>query len=281
MIIPKHDSYRVCGFATHEGELLLAGDGDRAKGRLVLALRALAELPPSEPDEAKLGSALIDVGSAYEGVSDLANAELYYARALALPAYRASPSFLHWLPNLSLGALWRGDFARAETLFREQLERVRGASGSESDVVSALKGLGEALLGLGRAGEAVPLLEDGLALLLASSQPWQGPCGHQIAILRMLGRAFAAVGDTAAALRHIDEAEAKSAGRWDTTRERLDILVTSAAIRRSAGRLDEARERARAAIAWYDAHVVAWRERGESVEKLERERAELVAVWGL
>ena len=104
---------RICGFATYEMELLRAGDGDRALGRLRLALRRAEELDAAAAPDAERAEAAYEVSRAYDGVGHEANAELWLARALAVPAFRAHDNWPNHCADLALRYLWRGDFARA------------------------------------------------------------------------------------------------------------------------------------------------------------------------
>jgi tetratricopeptide (TPR) repeat protein len=278
--VPDPNDLRICGFAQHEMEVLRAGDGDRNLGRLRLALRRFEQLADDPAAEAARGDAAYEVGRAYDGVGDDANAELWIARALANRAYRESDRWPHHCPSLALRYLWRGDVARAEPLAREAVEQARAGRGLGQDaLVLALQTHGEALIGTGRFAEAIAALDEALRLFRASAWMQKFRAGYAVSAMLHLGRANAAMGRTDQALRWFDQAEAESA-EW-TTRARLDVLLASAEARRAAGRDDEAAERARQAVAWWDAIIHIQRDSGGDVSASERERAALAAAWRL
>jgi tetratricopeptide (TPR) repeat protein len=271
---------RICGFATHEMELLRAGDGDRALGRLRLALQRAAQLDGGPAPDAALAEAACEVGQAYNGVGDDANAELWLARALAVPAFRESESWPNHCADLALRYLWRGDFPRAEPLAREGVELARAGKGRGEDaLVMALDTHAQALIGIGRHREAIRELDETLRLARASEWIQRFRGGFEVSALTQLGRAHAALGHVDEAFRFFDEAEAGSAA-W-TTRARLDVLLASAAARRAAGRAAEAAERARLACAWWDEIIALRRESGGDVAEAERARAALAAEWSV
>lgn len=271
---------RICGFAQHEMEVLRAGDGDRALGRLRLALQRADRLEDQGAPDAERADAAYEVGQAYDGMGDQANAERWLAAALEVPAYRQSARWAHHCPSLALRYLWRGDFARAEPLARECVEHARtGRSQGEDALASALSTHGQALIGAGRHAEAVAVLDEALRLARASEWIQRFRAGLEVDVMLHLGRAHAALGAMDQALRWLDAAEAASAA-W-TTRSRLDVLLASAQVRRAAGRLAEAAERARLALAWWDAIIQVRRQSGGDVAGAEREKADLAAAWGL
>src|SRR5215218_1844913 len=138
------DEFRVCGFAQRDMQLLNAGDGDRALGRLRLALQRAGELDAASAGDAQLADAAYEVGQAYAGVGDDENAEPWLARALAVPAFRAGDRWAHLAPSLALRYLWRGDFARAEPLARECVEHARAGRRKDADaLVGALDTLAQ------------------------------------------------------------------------------------------------------------------------------------------
>jgi tetratricopeptide (TPR) repeat protein len=270
----------ICGFATHEMELLRAGDGDRALGRLRLALRRAEQLDGVAAADAARAEAAYEVGRAYDGMRDEANAELWFARALAVPAFRDLDTWPNHCADLALRSLWRGDFPRAEPLARELVALARAGRGRGEDaLVMALDAHGQALIGLGLHREAIAALDEMLRVARASAWIRQFRAGFEVSALMHLGRANAALGRTDEAFRWFDEAEAGSAA-W-TTRARLDVLLASAQARRSAGRAAEAAERARLACAWWDEIIARRRESGGDVAEAERERAALAAAWGM
>jgi tetratricopeptide (TPR) repeat protein len=270
----------ICGFAQHDMELLHAGDGDRALGYLRLALRRAEELAAASAPKGAQGEAAYDVARGYDGVGDDANAESWYARALAVPAYRASPAWPHACPSLALRYLWRGDFERAEPLAGESVEHARtGRALGQDALVMALVTQGQALIGLGRHREAIPVLDEAVRLAGASEWMRQFRGGFEVDALTHLARAHATLGDVDAAFHSLDEAERLSA-TW-TTRARLDVLLASAEARRAAGRRDEAAERARLAVAWWDAMAAHLRESGGAAAEAERARDALAAAWGV
>lgn len=277
---PDPRALRICGFVSHEMELLRAGDGDRALGRLRLALRRAEQLEAAPASDAERAEAAYEVACAYDGVGDDAGAEQWTARALAVPAFRASDAWVHQAPSLALRYLWRGDCARAEPLAAECVRHARDGRRADPDaLVSALETHAQALIGIGLHRQAVDALDE--ALRLARSSEWirQFRAGLEVSALMHLGRAHAALGNVDEALRRFDEAEAGSAA-W-TTRARLDVLLASADARRAAGRTAEAAERARLACAWWDAIAAVRRQSGGDAAEAERERAALAAAWGL
>jgi tetratricopeptide (TPR) repeat protein len=270
----------ICGFATHEMELLRAGDGDRALGYLRLALRRAEELAAASAPEAAQGEAAYEVARGYDGVGDDANAELWFARALAVPAYRAGDAWPSHCSSLALRYLWRGDFERAEPLAREAVEHARaGRALGQDALVMALETQGQALIGVGRHREAIAVLDEAVRLAGASEWMRQFRGGFEVDALTHLARAHATLGDVDAAFHGLDEAERLSAA-W-TTRARLDVLLASAEARRAAGRPDEAVERARLAVAWWDEIAAHRRESGGDAAEAERERDALAAAWGV
>src|SRR5690349_14170709 len=110
--------FRVCGFAQHEGELLAAGDGDRAVGRLRLALRRFEELvnepqdndPWLEPLVVRQAAAALQIGEAYDALQEHENAERWYERALGVRAFRESERWPLSCVSHALRYLWRGEF---------------------------------------------------------------------------------------------------------------------------------------------------------------------------
>ena len=271
---------RICGFARHEMELLSAGGGDRALGRLRLALQRADRLEGEGAADVERADAAYEVGQAYDGVGDAANAERWLAQALAVPAFRQSDLWVHYCPSLALRYLWRGDFARAEPLARESVEHARaGRSRGEDALAAGLETHAQALIGLGRHDEAVQALDE--ALRLARSSAWirQFRAGIEVSAMLHLGRAHAAMGRTDEAFRWFDAAEAGSAA-W-TTRPRLDVLLASAGARRAAGRAGEAMERVHLALAWWDEIIRVRRGSGGDVAGAEREKAALAAEWGV
>jgi tetratricopeptide (TPR) repeat protein len=186
---PDPNDLRICGFAQHEMEVLRAGDGDRSLGRLRLALRRAQELDAASAAEAERGEAAYEVGRAYDGMGDDANAELWMARALATRAWRESDRWAHHCPSLALRYLWRGDFARAEPLAREAVEHARaGRTLGEDALVGALQTHGEVLIGTGRADEAVATLDEALRLARASAWIQQFRAGYTVSAMLHLGR---------------------------------------------------------------------------------------------
>ena len=271
----------ICGFVTHEMELLRAGDGDRALGRLRIALARMEalEATPGATDAARAEVAY-EVGRGYDGVGDDANAELWIGRALADPAFRAGEPWPSHCRDLSLRYLWRGDLERAEPLARESVAhaRERRLSGQDA-LVGTLDTHAETLLGLGRHAEAAVVAGEAVRLARKSEWVQRFRAGLEATALVHLGTALAAVGRYYEALAAFDRAEAISAG-W-TMRTRLDVLLASAEARRAAGRAAEAAERARLAAAWWDAVAAARRESGEDPSAAERERDTLSAAWGV
>ena len=276
----RPDDLRICGFAQHEMALLAAGDGDRALGRLRLALQRVEVL--RNAPEAERAEAAFEVGLAYDGTGDAASAERWFAEALAVPAFREGA---RWPPRClshALRYLWRGAFADAEPFAREAVAHARAGQAPGTDALAqALVTHGEALLGLGRPDAALPLLDEARAHYEASPWMQQFRAGLAVSIRYHEGRALAAMDRPDDALRCFDEAEALSAG-W-TTRARLDLLLASAELRRTLGRTDEATARARRARAWWDDVIALRREggSGEAIGEAERERAALTAAWGL
>jgi tetratricopeptide (TPR) repeat protein len=269
----------ICGFVTHEMELLRAGDGDRALGRLRLALRWMEALDAASGDtDGARAEAAYEVGRGYDGVGDVANAEAWIARAQAMPAFRAGERWPSHCRDLSLRYLWRGDFERAEPLARESVAhaRERRLSGPDA-LVGALDAHAETLLGLDRHAEAAVVAQEAVRLAQKSEWVQRFRAGYQATALMHLGQALAAVGRWYEAFAAFDQAEAVSAG-W-TTRTRLDVLLASAEARRAAGRADEAAERARLAAAWWDAVAATQRASGEDASAAERERDALSAAW--
>lgn len=271
---------RICGFVQHELEVLRAGGGNRALGRLRLALQRAEQLEGQGAPDAERADAAYEVGQAYDGLGDQANAERWLAAALAVPAYRASERWAHHCPSLALRYLWRGDFGRAEPLARECVDHARaGRSQGHDALASALSTHGQALIGAGRYDEAIAALDEALRLARASEWVRRFRAGLEVEVMLHLGRAHAALGSVDEALRWLDAAEAASAG-W-TTRARLDVLLASAGVRRQAGRAAEAAERARLALAWWDAIIGVRRQSGGDVAEAEREKAALAAAWKL
>lgn len=270
----------ICGFVTHEMELQRAGDGDRALGRLRLALRWMEALDaaPGTSDAAR-AEAAYEVGRGYDGVGDDANAELWIGFALDDPAFRDSASWPSHCRDLSLRYLWRGDLERAEPLARESVAHARdGLLRGPDALVGALDTHAETLLGLGRHAEAAVVAQEEVTLAQQSEWVQRFRAGYQATALTHLGRALAAVGRYYEAFAAFDRAEAISDG-W-TLRTRLDVLLASAEARRAAGRADEAAERGRLAAAWWDAVAAALRASGEDASAAERERDTLSAAWG-
>ncbi|HEV7588250.1 MAG TPA: tetratricopeptide repeat protein, partial [Longimicrobium sp.] len=184
------DDFRICGFAQHEIELLRAGGGDRALGRLRLALERADKLERGGAQESARAEAAYEVGQAYDGLGDDANAERWLASALAVPAYRAGERWPHHCPSLALRCLWRGDFARAEPLARECVEHARTGRRTDQDaLVLALLTHAEALIGAGRHAEAVDALNEGLRLARASEWIRKFRGGYELSALMHLGRA--------------------------------------------------------------------------------------------
>lgn len=271
---------RVCGMVQHEMEVLRAGGGDRALGRLRLALQHVERLEEEGAPDVQRADAAYEVGQAYDGLGDPVNAERWLAAALDVPAYRASDRWVHHCPSLALRYLWRGDFGRAEPLARECVEHARAGRGQGEDALaSALNTHGQALIGTGRREEAIAALDEALRLARASEWIQRFRAGLEVDAMLHLGRAHAALGHTDQALRWLDAAEAASAA-W-TTRARLDVLLASAKVRRDTGRAAEAAERARLALAWWDAIIGVRRQSGGDVAGAEREKADLAAEWGL
>jgi tetratricopeptide (TPR) repeat protein len=282
MTRPTSDAndHRICGFARHEMELLRAGGGDRALGRLRLALQRADELESAAAPDVQRAEAAYEVGRAYDGVGDDAGAERWTARALEVPAFRASDRWPHHCPSLALRYLWRGDFARAEPLAAEAVGHAREGRGQGQDaLVLALETHGQALIGTGRYADAIDTLDEALRLARASAWLRQFRAGLEVSALMHLARAHGALGRTDEAFRLFDEAEAASAA-W-TTASRLDVLLASADARKAAGRLDEAAERARLACKWWDGIIRIRRDSGGDVPEAERQRAALAAAWGL
>lgn len=270
----------ICGMAQHEMELLRVGDGDRALGRLRLALQRAEQLEAAPATDAQRAEAAYEVGQAYAGVNDDAKAERWLARALAVPAFREGSAWPHHAPSLALRYLWRGDFARAEPIARECVEHARaGRALGEDALASALNTHGQALIGLGLYREAIQALDEMLRVVRASEwiQKFRG--GLENTGQLHLGRAYAGLGQMDEAVRWFDAAEAVSAA-W-TTRPRLDVLLASAEARKAAGRTAEAVERARLACAWWDGIIDIRRASGGDVAEAERERAALAGAWGL
>jgi tetratricopeptide (TPR) repeat protein len=278
--LPDPRDLRICGFASHEMELLRAGDGDRALGRLRLALRRAEELEAAPATEAQRADAAYEVARAYDGTGDDAAAEQWTARALAVPAFRASDAWVHHAPSLALRYLWRGDFARAEPLAAECVRHAREGRRADLDALAfALETHGQALIGIGLHRQAIDALNEVVRLARESAWIRQFRAGLEVSALMHLGRAHAALGNVDEALGLFDQAEAASAA-W-TTRSRLDVLLASAQARRAAGRPDEAAERARLACAWWDAIIQVRRNSGGDAAEAERERAALAAAWGV
>jgi tetratricopeptide (TPR) repeat protein len=274
------DDHRICGFAQHETELLRAGDGDPLRGRLRLARQRVEQLARGAAADWQWAEAAYDVGRAYDGVGDDANAERWIATALGIPAFRQSESWPRHCPNLALRYLWRGDFARAEPLARECVDHARAGRRTDQDaLVLALQTHAEALVGAGRHAEAVGALEEALRLARASEWIRTFRGGYEVSALLHLGRAHAALGHTDEALRRFDEAEAASAAL--TTRPRLDVLLASAEARRAAGHEADALQRARQACDWWDEIARVRRESGGDTAEAERERDALAAGWGV
>ena len=236
----------MCGTAQHDAEVYEAGHGDSRRGEVVLAQRELASVKRQTPrDEVALGDAYYSLGVAYDGVNDI-HADRAYAHALALPGYRRSDEWAWALQSYALRVLWRHDYSRAEELFRESLAFARAGRPKTTggDLIAALEGLGDALVGLRRGREAAPVLDEGLALL---RQKPKHTLGQELPLVRLRARAASLAGDDTLALSLIDDAVAKSA-TWGT-HERIDVLLAAADIYRHAGRLDEARRLARQAAA--------------------------------
>lgn len=274
------DELRICGTAHHEMQLLRAGDGDAALGRLRLA-RELAEKLAREPAaDWQRAEAAYEVGRAYEGVGDDAAAERWITTALGIPEFRQSDGWPRHCADLALRYLWRGDFARAEPLARECVEHARAGRRRDQDaLVAALMTHAETLIGAGHDAEAVDALEEALGLARASEWIRKFRGGYELSALLHLGRAHAALGHTDEAIRRFDEAEAASAAM--TARPRLDVLLASAEARRAAGHEADAIERARQACAWWDEIVRVRRESGGDAAEAERERAALAQRWGI
>jgi tetratricopeptide (TPR) repeat protein len=274
------DGRRICGFAQHEMDLLRAGDGDRALGRLRLALRRAAELDAAPATDAQRAEAAYEVGQAYAGAGDDESAERWLAGALAVPAFREGGRWPHHCPSLALRYLWRGDFARAEPLARECVEHARTGRRTDQDaLVAALVTHAEALVGTGRHQEAVAALDEALRLARASEWIQRFRGGYVVSAYLHLGRAHAALGRMDDALRWLDQAEAASAG-W-STRSRLDVLLASAEARRAAGHEADAADRARQACAWWGEVARVRRAGGGDAAEAERERAALAARWAI
>jgi tetratricopeptide (TPR) repeat protein len=152
-----------------------------------------------------------------------------------------------------------------------------GRALGQDALVMALDTHGQALIGLGRHREAIGVLDEAVRLARASEWIRQFRAGFEASALIYLSRAHAALGELDAAFRSLDEAERLSAA-W-TTRNRLDVLLASAEVRRTAGRADEAAERARLAVAWWDDIIAQRRASGGDVAEAERARAALAAEW--
>jgi tetratricopeptide (TPR) repeat protein len=274
------DDFRICGFAQHEIELLRAGDGDPALGRLRLARQLVEKLAREPAADWQRAEAAYEVGRAYDGVGDDANAERWITTALGIPDFRQSESWPRHCPNLALRYLWRGDFARAEPLARECVAHARAGRRTDQDaLVLSLLTHAEALIGTGRHAEAVDALDEALRLARASEWIRKFRGGYEVSALLHLGRAHAALGHTGEVLRCFDAAEAASAAM--TTRPRLDVLLASAEARRAAGHEADAIQRARQACAWWDEIARARRASGGDAAEAERERAALAAAWGV
>ncbi|HEX2208284.1 MAG TPA: hypothetical protein VHG93_11430, partial [Longimicrobium sp.] len=186
------DVPRICGMAQHEMELLRAGDGDRALGRLRLALQRVEQLASEPATDEQRAEAAYDVAGAYGGVGDEPNAERWFARALAVPAFREGRTWPHRCPSLALRYLWRGDFARAEPVARECVAHARaGRAPGEDALVSALHTHAQALIGLGLNEPAAAELKEALRLARESAWIRQFRAGYEVSVLMHLGRASA------------------------------------------------------------------------------------------
>ena len=115
--VTMSDDFRICGTALHHMELLDAGDGDMAKGRLVLAEKRLAEeearLGPEDP---RLEQAVWAVASALATLERHDAAEPLVARHGARAENPQDEALAGRLYEQALGDLWRGEHRRAETL---------------------------------------------------------------------------------------------------------------------------------------------------------------------
>ncbi len=164
------------------------------------------------PEHPRIASILNELGSIALRQNQYAVAESHYRRmgSIYLAAYGPD----HWLSalaNANLGGVYyeRGDHRAAEQLFRQAVATFSSTQGPEHQNTAIVRiRLGRALLGQGRAQDALVELEAGYALLL----PQMSPTGVWLQRARVaLADANAALGRTAEAARW--KAEIADSGR--------------------------------------------------------------------